>query len=172
MQNDPNSLRLPTSAPSLPKEHPPSSTHDLQRQRHLGAQQQLVQVVHAHGAHGARGAAEEFRGAVALQQAPEGILRDGWPGRVPSGDLVSESQFFLESSEKDGLSEFDVDDMVRCCKSQNCSPKNQGFTIFKANSYVNQFPTCLSDFEKWPEPLHEFLSWLVSVDVHHPYRQT
>ena len=69
--------------------------HDLQRQRHLRPQQQLVQVVHAHGArgrgaHGAlrggSGAAEEFRGGVALQQAPEGILcGDGLAVRFPSG---------------------------------------------------------------------------------------
>ena len=39
---------------------------------------------------GGSGAAEEFRGGVALQQAPEGILcGDGWPVRFPSGYLVS-----------------------------------------------------------------------------------
>ena len=87
MQNDPNSLQLPTSAPSLPKRT--STPHDLQRQRHLRPQQQLVQVVHATVPRVAAlagpsaeeaVAAEEFRGGVALQQAPEGILcGDGWP---------------------------------------------------------------------------------------------
>mmetsp|Transcript_1090 Transcript_1090/g.2431 ORF Transcript_1090/g.2431 Transcript_1090/m.2431 type:complete len:202 (+) Transcript_1090:598-1203(+) len=60
----------------------PNRNQGLQRQRHLRPQQQLVQVVHAHGARGrgargalrgGSGAAEEFRGGVALQQAPEGI---------------------------------------------------------------------------------------------------
>ena len=82
----------------------------------------------------------------------------------------------IESSEKDGLSEFDVDDVVvRCCKSQNCSPKNQGFTIFKATPMSTSFPhVCLilkSDQNPCRNFYHGWFLWMFIIHTDKPSMQ-